>query len=81
MFSTIFKLALTISSCILIVYELAGNGMARDKIFTVRLSDKEDRMLELLAESEGLSEADYIRTQVILLFRQSGLELKESPRL
>jgi len=55
--------------------------MARDKIFTVRLSDKEDRMLELLAESEGLSEADYIRTQVILLFRQSGLELKESPRL
>jgi hypothetical protein len=50
--------------------------MARAKVFPVRLSDNEWRMLQLLAHTEGLSEADYMRTQIILLFRQSGLKLK-----
>jgi hypothetical protein len=50
--------------------------MARAKVFPVRLSDNEWRMLQLLAHTAGLSEADYMRTQIILLFRQSGLKLK-----
>jgi hypothetical protein len=50
--------------------------MARTKVFPVRLSDNEWRMLQLLAETEGLNEADYVRTQIILLFKQSGLKLK-----
>ena len=49
--------------------------MARKKIFLVRLSDTEREMLQLLAKLEGLSQADYVRTQIILLFRQSGLKL------
>jgi hypothetical protein len=50
--------------------------MARTKVFPVRLSDNEWQMLQLLADAEGLNEADYVRTQIILLFRQSGLKLK-----
>lgn len=49
--------------------------MTRTKVFPVRLSEKEWQMLQSLADSEGLSEADYMRTQIILLFRQSGLKL------
>ena len=49
--------------------------MPRPKVFPVRLSTNEWKMLQLLAESEGLAEADYVRTQIILLFRQSGLKL------
>jgi hypothetical protein len=50
--------------------------MTRKKVFPVRLSDNEWQMLQLLADAEGLNEADYVRTQIILLFRQSGLKLK-----
>jgi hypothetical protein len=50
--------------------------MVRAKVFPVRLSEKEWQMLQQLAASEGLNEADYVRTQIILLFRQSGLQLK-----
>ncbi|MBD1934503.1 MULTISPECIES: plasmid mobilization protein [Cyanophyceae] len=50
--------------------------MARSNIFQVRLSEKEREMVRALAEADGLSEADYIRTQIILLFKESGLKLK-----
>lgn len=50
--------------------------MARSKIFQVRLSDKEREMLRALAQADGLAEADYVRTQIIVLFKASGLELK-----
>ncbi|HEY9903390.1 MAG TPA: hypothetical protein V6D43_13355 [Candidatus Sericytochromatia bacterium] len=50
--------------------------MARSKIFQVRLSDKEREMVKALADADGLSEADYIRTQIILLFKASGLKLQ-----
>lgn len=49
--------------------------MVRAKVFPVRLSDNEWQMLRLLAKAKGLAEADYLRTQIILLFRQSGLKL------
>ncbi len=50
--------------------------MTRSNIFQVRLSEKEREMVKALAEADGLSEADYIRTQIILLFKESGLKLK-----
>jgi hypothetical protein len=50
--------------------------MPRTKVFPVRLSENEWKMLQLLADCEGLTEADYVRTQIILLFRASGLQLK-----
>jgi len=49
--------------------------MPRSKVFPVRLSEKEWEMLKALASNEGLTEADYMRTQIILLFRESGLKL------
>jgi predicted DNA binding CopG/RHH family protein len=51
-------------------------AMTRSNIFQVRLSEKEREMVKALAEADGLSEADYIRTQIILLFKESGLKLK-----
>lgn len=50
--------------------------MPRTKVFPVRLSEKEWEMLKSLANNEGLTEADYVRTQIILLFRESGLKLQ-----
>lgn len=50
--------------------------MARSNIFQVRLSDKEREMLKALAEADGLTEADYVRTQIIVLFKASGLQIK-----
>lgn len=52
------------------------NNMVRAKVFPVRLSKNEWLMLQLLAKADGLNEADYMRTQIILLFKQSGLQLK-----
>ena len=50
--------------------------MARANIFQVRLSDKEREMLKALAEADGLTEADYVRMQIIVLFKASGLNLE-----
>jgi predicted DNA binding CopG/RHH family protein len=44
--------------------------MAREKILRVRLSDSEWEMVEKMASSEGLSIADWMRTQIRILYKQ-----------
>ncbi len=51
--------------------------MAREKTLRVRLSDAEWNMVQQMAESEGVSVADWLRTQIRILYKSSGLSSQE----